>query len=136
MPVVATWEEDLSFGINLQGHEFKVDADAEFGGKDRGPRPKALLLAGLAGCTGMDVASILKKMKMPWNSFKLEVDAASSDEHPVVYTAITVKYIFTGDELDRQKIEKAVNLSRDKYCGVSAMLGKTAEMKFDILLNP
>ena len=132
----ASWEEDLSFEIDLQGHRFKIDSDAEFGGKDRGPRPKALLLAGLAGCTGMDVASILGKMRMPWDSFRLEVDADSSKEHPVVYTDITVRYIFTGGELDRTKIEKAVKLSREKYCGVAAMLGKTAELHYEILLNP
>ncbi len=129
------WEEDLSFDVELQGHHFKIDADEEFGGKDRGPRPKALVLSGLAGCTGMDVASILRKMRMPWNSFHLEVDAVTSDSPPQVYTEINIRYIFTGDDLDRKKIERAVNLSREKYCGVAAMLEKTANIKTEIILN-
>jgi putative redox protein len=130
------WEEDLSFDVELQGHHFKVDADEEFGGRDRGPQPKTLLLASLAGCTGMDVASILKKMRMRWDSFSLEVDAASSNPYPVVYTEISLRYIFTGDQLDRKKIERAVSLSREKYCGVAAMLEKTAKINMEIILNP
>lgn len=125
--------EDLAFDVELQGHRFTVDADESVGGKDRGPRPKALLLSGLAGCTGMDVASILGKMKMPYDSFAVEIDAQTTDEHPKVYQSITVRYIFTGDQLDRSKIEKAVNLSQEKYCGVSAMLGKTAEITSEII---
>jgi len=125
--------EDLAFDVELQGHRFTVDADESVGGKDRGPRPKALLLSGLAGCTGMDVASILGKMKMPYDSFAVEIDAETTDEHPKVYRSITVRYIFTGKELDRTKIEKAVNLSQEKYCGVSAMLGKTAEITSEII---
>ena len=130
------WEEDLSFDVELQGHHFKVDADEEFGGRDRGPRPKTLLLSGLAGCTGMDVASILQKMRMSWDSFVLEVDAESSEPYPVVYTEISIRYIFTGDQLDRKKIERAVSLSREKYCGVAAMLEKTAKINTEIILNP
>lgn len=128
--------EDLSFGVELQGHEFMVDADEAVGGKDRGPRPKALLLSGLAGCTGMDVASILGKMKMPYDSFAIEVDARQTDEHPKVYDEISVRYIFTGGELDEKKIEKAVTLSQDKYCGATAMLSKTAKIEYEIVLNP
>jgi putative redox protein len=125
--------EDLSFNVELQGHTFTVDSDEQFGGKDRGPRPKALVLSALAGCTGMDVASILGKMKMPYDSFAVEVDAEQTDEHPKVYKKITLRYIFTGSDLDRSKIEKAVNLSETKYCGVSAMLGKTAEIQTEIV---
>ena len=101
--------------------------------KDRGPRPKALLLSGLAGCTGMDVRSILGKMKMPFDSFSVEVDAETNDEHPIVYTRILLRYIFTGQELDRGKIQKAVRLSTEKYCGVHAMLGKSATIDYEII---
>ncbi|MFW6312478.1 MAG: OsmC family protein [Spirochaetota bacterium] len=125
--------EDLSFEVDLQGHRFTVDSDESVGGKDRGPRPKGLLLSGLAGCTGMDVASILGKMKMPYDSFAVEVDAETADEHPKVYESITVRYIFTGNELDRSKIEKAVKLSHEKYCAVDAMLGKTATISTEII---
>lgn len=132
----ATLKEDLSFEMELQGHTFMVDSDEEFGGKNRGPRPKALLLSGLAGCTGMDVASILRKMQMPFDSLELEVEAESGDEHPRVYTDITVRYILKGSDLDRSKVEKAVKLSQTKYCGVTAMLEKTAKITWDIVLNP
>jgi len=127
--------EDLSFNVELQGHTFMVDADEKFGGKNRGPRPKALLLSGLAGCTGMDVASILGKMQMPYDSFAIEVDADTNDEHPIVYTKIRVRYIFTGSEVDRSKIEKAVMLSTTKYCGVHAMLSETAEIETEIVIE-
>lgn len=128
--------DGLSFDVELQGHSFVVDADASVGGQDRGPRPKALLLSGLAGCTGMDVASILGKMKMPYDSFSIEVDADTTDEHPKVYDRIALRYVFTGSELDEKKIEKAVRLSQEKYCGVTAMLSKTAEIDYEIVTNP
>jgi len=83
----------------------------------------------------MDVASILGKMKMPYDSFAVEVDAETTDEHPKVYKSITVRYIFTGSELDRGKIEKAVKLSQEKYCGVNAMLGKTATISAEIITD-
>ena len=127
--------EDLAFNVELQGHTFMIDADEKHGGKDRGPRPKALLLSGLAGCTGMDVVSLLKKMRMEWKTFRLEVEADQSEEHPKVYTNIRIKYIFTGDNLDRDKIEKAVQLSRIKCCGVSAILEKAVKNTYEIILN-
>ena len=131
----AVHTEDLAFDIDLQGHKFTVDADEQYGGKNRGPRPKALLLSGLAGCTGMDVASILGKMQMPYDSFALEIDAEQGNEHPIVYTKIHTRYIFSGAELDLDKIEKAIKLSRDKYCGVNAMLGKTAETTYEVVVE-
>ena len=123
----------MAFDVDLHGHHFVVDADEQFGGEDRGPRPKALVLSALAGCTGMDVVSILGKMKMPYDSFAIEIDAELTDEHPKVYKTITVRYLFEGSQLDRSKIEKAVNLSQEKYCGVSAMLGKTASITAEIV---
>jgi putative redox protein len=133
---VLSWNGDMSFDVELQGHRFAVDASEEFGGKNRGPRPKPLLLAGLGGCTGMDVVSLLKKMKMPFDSFSLEVEGETASEHPKPYKSITIKYIFKGGSLDREKIDKAIGLSLDKYCGVYAMLSKTAQINHQVLLNP
>ncbi|HUV07059.1 MAG TPA: OsmC family protein [Spirochaetia bacterium] len=130
-----TWEEEMAFDVELQGHHFKIDADEQFGGRNKGPKPKALLLAGLAGCTGMDVVSILGKMRMSWDTFHLEVDAAVAESHPQVYTKISIRYIFGGESLDKAKIERAVNLSRETYCAVSAMLEKTAQISHEIILN-
>ena len=127
---VADWTGDMAFKVELDGHSFTVDA------KNRGPSPKGLLLSGLAGCTGMDVVSLLGKMKMEWNSFRLEVDADLTEEHPKIYKDIRIKYIFAGDKLNREKIEKSVKLSLNKYCGVSVMLDKSAQVSYEIILNP
>ena len=125
----------MAFEIEQDGHTYTVDADPSVGGQDRGPRPKALLLSGLAGCTGMDVASILAKMKMPYDRMTIEVSADLTDEHPRVYDRIRLKYIVTGENLDRTKIEKAISLSQEKYCGVSAMLAKTAGIDYEIVTS-
>ena len=132
----ATWTEGMSFDIELQGHTFSVDAAEQLGGANEGPRPKSLVLSGLAGCTGMDVVSLLDKMQVPFDSFRLEVEGELGEEHPKVYTAIVLRYIFDGSQLDRDKIEKAVGLSLEKYCGVTAMLGRTARISHEVLLNP
>jgi putative redox protein len=126
----------LAFDLELQGSTIKVDADPSVGGEDYGPRPKPLVLSSLAGCTGMDVASILGKMKMPYDSFELEIEGDLGDEHPKTYTAIRLKYIFTGDDLDRSKIQKAIDLSLDRYCGVAEMLRKSASIDYEIVMNP
>jgi len=132
---VARWTGGMAFDIELQGHKITVDATAESGGRDLGPSPKSLLLAGLAGCTGMDVVSILRKMGQKWDSFNLQIEAQSSEKHPKVYTDIKINYIFTGKNLSKDKIEKAVNLSQDKYCGVSAMLKSSASISHEIIIE-
>jgi len=126
----------MAFDVELEGHHFMIDADEEFGGKNRGPSPKALLLSSLAGCTGMDVVSLLRKMKMPFDKFALEVEGEVAEKHPKSYTDIVIRYIFRGKELDRDKIEKSVKLSLDKYCGVHTMLAKSANVRHEIVLNP
>ncbi|MFP4151499.1 MAG: OsmC family protein [Alkalispirochaeta sp.] len=132
----AVWRGDMSFEIELQGHKFIVDADESVGGKDQGPRPKSLLLSSLAGCTGMDVVSILGKMQMPFDRFEIEVNGTTTDSHPKVYNKVTLVYKFWGDALDKAKIEKAVHLSESKYCGVSETLRQLAEVDYRIDLNP
>lgn len=131
-----TDESPLAFDLELQGSTIKVDADPGVGGKDYGPRPKPLVLSSLAGCTGMDVASILGKMKVPYDSFELEIEGDLAEEHPKTFTAVRIRYIFTGDDLDRRKIDKAITLSLDRYCGVAAMLKKSATIDYEIVLNP
>jgi putative redox protein len=131
-----TWIEDLAFDVEVDGHHFMVDADEKFGGKNRGPKPKPLVLSALAGCTGMDVASLLGKMKVPFEKLSVEVQGEVAEEHPKCYTDILIRYILTGGDLDRDKIEKAVKLSVDKYCAVHYMLSKAAEVRHEIVLNP
>lgn len=125
----------MAFQMDLDGHNFITDASKEIGGENLGPRPKKLLLAGLIGCTGIDVVSILKKMKVELESFNLEAKAESSEEHPKIYTEIHLTYRFKGKNLPIDKLEKAVSLSQEKYCGVSAMLKKAAPVTYDIVVE-
>jgi len=133
--ISANWQGDMSFDISQNGHNFIIDADEKVGGHNKGPRPKALLLSGLAGCTGMDVVSILKKMKVKDYSLKIEVEAKQEKEFPKPYNEIAINFRFTGDKLPEKKLRRAVELSETKYCGVSDMLRKAADMKIYIWLN-
>ncbi len=133
--VNAKLRDKMAFVMDLNGHKFITDASETVGGSDLGPRPKVLLLAGLIGCTGMDVISMLKKMRVELDDFDLEVETDSSDEHPKVYQDIHVKYIFTGKDLPMDKLEKAVNLSQERYCGVSAMLKKATDITYEIIVK-
>jgi len=126
------WTGNMAFEALVTGHTVIMDAGKESGGNDSGPRPKALLLAGLAGCTGMDVISILDKMKVKPEAFNIKIEAEQTEDHPKVYSEITIVYQFKGDNLPVEKLEKAVSLSQEKYCGVSAMLGKTARLSHRI----
>jgi len=133
--VNVTWNEEMSFDASVNGHKIIIDAVEAVGGKDRGPRPKPLLLAALGGCTGMDVISILKKMRIAPDYFNIEVDAHSTEEHPRYYDKISIRYIFRGKDLPIEKLEKAVNLSQDRYCGVTKMLGAIAEIRHEIIIE-
>ncbi|MFW6250710.1 MAG: OsmC family protein [Alkalispirochaetaceae bacterium] len=132
----AVWRGDMSFDIELQGFSIRVDADESVGGKNQGPTPKPLMLASLAGCTGMDVVAILGKMQMPYDRFELDISGETTEEHPKVYREIHIDYKFWGSELDEPKIQKAVKLSQEKYCGVSATLSEVGEVRYTIHLNP
>jgi len=104
------------------GHHLTIDTTEAGGGKDSGPSPKPLLLTSLGGCTGMDVVSLLNKMHVNFSDFSVHVEADLRDEHPRIYTEIRMSYKIKIAADDRDKMEKAVSLSKDKYCGVSAML--------------
>lgn len=129
---IITWQNNMAFEATINGHHIIMDTDIAAGGQDQGPRPKILLLAGLGGCTGMDVVSILAKMKIVPEKFWMDISAELTDEHPKVYNQIKLIYNFKGENLPFDKLEKAVNLSQERYCGVSAMLSKTAEMLIEI----
>lgn len=123
------WKEGMAFEAVMDGHKIIIDATPEVGGKDLGPRPKPLMLLSLAGCTGMDVISILEKMKQTPSWFNVKVEAEQTEEHPKHYAQMTVIYQFKKeDNLDPSKVEKAVTLSQERYCGVSALLSRAAEL--------
>ena len=130
--IECTWKEGMSFESEVNGHRIVIDAAPEAGGKERGPRPKPLTLLSLAGCTGMDVISILNKMRLNVDYFNVVVEADLTEEHPKHYDKFHLVYEFKGKELPMDKLEKAVNLSHDKYCGVTAMLSKGAAFSHEI----
>ncbi len=130
-----TWKDGMSFESEINGFKLTLDADEKVGGQNRGPRPKPLTLLSLAGCTGMDVISILKKMRVQPEYFNIEVEGNMIDEFPKNYDKIHLKYIFRGKDLSMAKLEKAVNLSQDRYCGVSALLSKGAELSHEIIVE-
>lgn len=126
---------NMGWKMEINGHQFITDADVESGGNDLGPRPKAMLLAGLIGCTGVDVKMILDKMKVSPDDIHIEVEAEASETDPKIYTDIHLTYIFKGKDLPLDKLERAVNLSLEKYCGVAAMLEKSANITHAIIVE-
>ncbi len=133
--VTTKWTGGMVFDAEINGHHLKMDADPEWGGTDQGPRPKPLLLAALAGCSGLDIVSILNKMQITDYNFEIVTEAENTLEHPIVYHTITAKFIFRGENLPEDKIKKAVTLSTDRYCGVNAMLKKSANIIVKIIIN-
>lgn len=126
--VEVNWLDKMAFEADVNDHKIILDADESVGGDNRGLRPKALTLASLGGCSGMDVVSILAKMRVVPEGFAMKITGELTEEHPKVYHTITVVYRFKGKDLPMEKLEKAVNLSQERYCGVSAMLGKAAKI--------
>ena len=131
--VITTWKQNLQFeSDNPSGHHLLIDANQDVGGDGNGLRPKALMLASLAGCSGIDVASLFKKMRVQVEAFHIDVEGHLTDEHPKYFHTVTVDYHFYGNDLPKGKIEKAVNLSVERYCGVMEMFRQFAEMKIKI----
>ena len=126
------WTDKLAFEADMDGHKVIIDATKEVGGSDLGPRPKKLMLTALAGCTGIDVVMILKKMKVELEAFNVIVEGELTEEHPMYYNKMTIVYQFKGKDLPMDKLEKAVKLSEEKYCGVSAVYRQAMEMKTEI----
>lgn len=122
----------MAFEADVNGHKIILDSAEAVGGENRGPRPKPLLLAALAGCTGMDVISILKKMRVEIEAFNVFVEGDLTEEHPKQFSQMRVIYEFKGTDLPMDKLEKAINLSEERYCGVSAMYKKAIGITTEI----
>ncbi len=127
-----SWIDKMAFEAEMDGHKVIVDASEEFGGSDLGPRPKKLMLTALAGCTGIDVVMILKKMKIVPEAFNVIVEGELSEGQPVYYKKMKVIYQFKGKDLPMEKLERAVKLSEEKYCGVSVVYREAVEMETEI----
>ena len=134
--MAAEWKDGMAFDVAAgSGHTVRIDARVEGGGADTGARPKELLLGALAGCTSMDVISILTKMRQPVRAFRVRAEAEETDTHPKVFRVIDLTYEVDGEGLDAERIAHAVALSEWRYCGVSAMLRQAAEIRVRILIN-
>lgn len=127
-----SWNGNMQFDALVGDHHVIMDASPEVGGSNAGARPKALMLASLAGCTGMDVISILKKMRVEPKTFNIIIEAELTEEHPKHYTSMHLIYEFSGEGLEEDKLKKAIELSQDRYCGVSAVYRKAMELTSEI----
>lgn len=130
--VSTAFKGGMAFSADINGHTITMDTIADEGGQDSGASPKRLMLASLSGCTGMDIVSILNKMKVPFSHFSIEAHAALSKEHPKVYDHVKITYKIRLAEEDKPKMIKAVELSQEKYCGVYAMFKAFAKMDTEI----
>ena len=124
-----TWAGGAAFiGESENGRTIVMDGPPEGGGRNLGPRPMETLLLGMGACTAYDVLSILKKSRQAISDCRIEISSQRAGEHPRVFTEIHVHFIITGDNLKEAQIERAINLSAEKYCSASIMLGKTAKI--------
>ncbi len=130
MEAKATLTGGMHFDVSVgSGYRLEIDASPDQGGEGRGARPMELLLAGLAGCTGLDVISIMRKSRQDVTGFDVVVNGDRAEQDPKVYTHIRVEYIVRGRNLSEDALKRAIQLSEEKYCSASAMLGKTAKIE-------
>lgn len=129
MKTTTIWKTGHAFDSFKDNSKIEIDAKGGF-------NPKALLLSGLAGCTGVDIVDILEKMRVPFANLKIEVETEQTTELPKVFKDIHMNYIITTAEENRDKVKKAIDLSLDKYCGVAAMLRKNSKIDYTITIQP
>jgi putative redox protein len=128
MKTTTIWKSGHAFDSFQHNAKIEIDSKGGFS-------PKALLLSGLAGCTGIDVIDVLEKMRVPFANLKMEVETEQTTEHPRVFKDIHINYIITTREENRDKVKKAIELSLEKYCGVSAMLKKNSKIGYTITIQ-
>lgn len=129
------WKGKMAFNSKVVGGEVNLDADDAVGGEGKGVRPKALMLSALSGCTGMDVTSLMKKMRTDESvsKFTIDVEGSLTEEHPKFYDKVHVTYAFEGKDMDQAKLEKAVTLSVERYCGVYEMFRQFAKVTHEVI---
>ncbi len=129
MTVKAVLQDGMCFDAETgSGHHLLLDAAQHNGGEDKGPRPMEMLLVALATCAGMDMLSILRKKRQRITGYEVHVHGDRTEEHPKVFVDITVEHIFSGYAIQPQAVERAIELTEERYCGASAMLGKAAKL--------
>ncbi|MEA4950181.1 MAG: OsmC family protein [Petrimonas sp.] len=129
------WRENNIFETDIDGHNVVIDLAEEAGGNDAGPRPKKLLLVAAAGCSGLDVVEIIKKMRIDIKGFNIQIESDLADEYPKQNTNLRVVYEFEGENLPKDKLERACQLSFDKYCGVLAMYKKAVPVTYEVKIR-
>ena len=135
MSVHATLETGMRFDVETgSGHHVILDAAEHNGGQDTGSRPMEMLLVALASCAGMDIISILRKKRQEITAYELRVHGMRAEDHPKVFVDITMEHIFTGHNIRPEAVQRAIELTEDRYCGASAMLGKTANSRHTFLI--
>jgi putative redox protein len=130
------WTDNIQFIAEVgSGHAVVVDGAPDHGGRNTGARPMELVLAGAASCTAIDVILMLKKSRQNVTAFSVDADAERASEDPKVFTAIKLTFRITGKGIDRTAVERAVKLSKEKYCSATAMLGHTATITSEIVVE-
>lgn len=130
MKATVQWKEDMTFlGTPDSGFSVQMDADASFGGTNQGVRPMEMVALGLAGCTGMDVLSILRKKRQQVTNFEVRINAPRSADPPKVFTRALITYIVTGTNVDENAVLRSIELSMTKYCPVQVMLSQAFPME-------
>ena len=128
----AVFKQGMNFTADVNGHKIEIDTDEANGGNNLGTRPKALMLASLAGCTGLDIVSMLNKMRVKFSDFSISVDGELTETEPKIYNKVLINYSIKVEKADEPKVAKAVKLSKEKYCGVSKMFESFAEISSKI----
>lgn len=130
--ITSVYQGGMAFKADAKGHDVIIDLDEASGGNNLGSSPKILMLVSLAGCTGVDVVGILNKMKVNFSDLSINVQAHLTEVDPKIYDEVTVTYTIKVDKKDEGKVQKAVTLSQDKYCGVSEMFRTFAKLSHTI----
>lgn len=129
MSVRAMLQEGMCFDVETgSGHHLLLDAAEHNGGQDKGPRPMETLLVALATCSGMDILAILRKKRQDITAYEVRVLGERTEDHPKIFVEIAVEHIFTGHAIRPEAVQRAIELTEERYCGASAMLGKTAKL--------
>ena len=127
--VRATLETGMHFDVETGSeHHILLDAAEHNGGQNTGPQPMEILLVGLAGCAGMDIIAILRKKRQDITAYEVRIHGERTEEYPRVFVEITIEHIFTGHTVQPAAVERAIQLTEERYCGASAILGKTAKL--------
>ena len=137
MNVEIKYIDNLTFvGKGESNHWVPIDASVKAGGSGAGATPMEMLLFGVGGCTAVDVIMMLKKRKKTIDKFNIRIEAERADDHPKVFTHLHLTYRFWGKDLTEKEVARAIELSESKYCSASAMIAKSAKIRYDFEINP